>query len=360
MEYRDYYATLGVGKGATQAEIKRAFRKLARQHHPDVNATDPAAERRFKEVNEAYAVLSDPEKRTAYDGLGADWEAYQRAGSAGGPFAGARGFPGGIRFEYRGDPEDLAGFSDFFRTFFAGGSGAEQRTPGTRTRVRSTGGLDLEDLLSGLGATSPDVGGRIQWVDQDGRAAGANGRRRTGRRDVEAEAEVSLEEVASGTERLVQVGDRRFEVRIPSGVTSGQRIRLTGKAGAGPGAGHVYLTIRVRPHPVFARDGSDLSRELPISLEEALLGAQVPVGTLSGRTLLLTIPAGTQNGRTFRLRGQGLPRFKAEGRGDLLVRTRVVLPTTLDEDGRRFARAFLDHVAQPNPREEAPPTGHRS
>src|SRR5918996_2003017 len=150
MEYRDYYAALGVPRNASQAEIKKAYRKLARQHHPDVNKGDAAAERRFKEVNEANAVLGDPEKRKAYNQLGADWEMYQRAGAgsgrAGNPFAGFTGFrggagsPGGVRFEYHGDPEDLAGFSEFFRTFFAGGAspfGDEQTAPrgGTRTGV---------------------------------------------------------------------------------------------------------------------------------------------------------------------------------------------------------------------------------
>jgi curved DNA-binding protein len=247
MEYRDYYATLGVPRSATQAEIKKAFRKMARKHHPDVNKTDPDAERRFKEVNEAYAVLGEPDKRTAYDTLGANWEDYQRAGASRGPgrpgadpFAGfpgsaGAGGPGGIRFEFHGNPEDLEGFSDFFRTFFAGGSdpgtgstgAARGRGRRTATRMAGTdagldelfGGSNLDDLLAA-----------------DGRAR-AN--RPPPRQDIGAEVEVSLEEVATGTERLLDVEGRRLEVKIPKGVQTGQRIRLSGKAGTGPNAGHV-------------------------------------------------------------------------------------------------------------------------
>ena len=174
MDYKYYYATLDVPRNASQADIKKAFRKLARQYHPDVNKGDAAAEGRFKEINEAHDVLSDPEKRKAYDELGANWEAYQRAGAAGGagtPFGGARGFaggPGNIRFEFRGDPEDLAGYSDFFRTFFAGGFGggaggtADRPRAGGGSARRSrqtpggTGSFDLNELFGILGASDVD------------------------------------------------------------------------------------------------------------------------------------------------------------------------------------------------------------
>ncbi|MFN8619699.1 MAG: J domain-containing protein [Chloroflexota bacterium] len=147
------------------------------------------------------------------------------------------------------------------------------------------------------------------------------------------------------------MGDKRLEVTVPKGMDTGQRIRLSGKA---PGGGDLTLVAKVRPHPIFTRSGADVARELPIALGEALLGAEIPVGTLAGRTLLLTIPAGTQNGRQFRLRGHGLPRFKAEGHGDLLVRARVVLPAALDDEGRRLAQQLIDHIDQPNPREGRP------
>lgn len=379
MEYRDYYATLGVPRTATQAEIKKAFRKLARKHHPDVNKTDPAAEGRFKEISEANEVLSDPEKRKAYDTLGANWEAYQQAGGAGAagaagadPFAGfsgnasGSGGPGGIRFEFHGDPDDLDGFSDFFRTFFAGGAAGgaggagTSRRSGRRTAARtSSGEIDIDELLGGRasafgGASSGGFGsGRNAFGSDLDDLFTSNGRARSSRaaarQHLGAEVEVTLEEVATGTERLLEVDGKRFQVKIPKGVETGQRIRLSGKAGTGPDAGHVYLTVRVLPHPAFTRSGADLTRELPITLKEALLGAEVPVETLTGR-VLLRIPPETQTGRTIRLSGQGLPRFKSEGRGDLYVRTRVVLPTGLDEKARELAREFIDYVKQPDPR----------
>ena len=323
MEYRDYYATLGVPRRASQADIKKAFRKLARQYHPDANKGNAAAEERFKEINEANEVLSDPEKRKLYDQLGSNWQAYQHAGAGtggpGSPFAGFQGFsggPGGVRFEYRGNPEDLAGFSEFFRTFFGGGLGddlfaepARGRTS-TRTRVR-TG--SLEDLLSG------------------------NGRAGT-RSRLETEADVSLEEVADGTKRLLDIEGRRIEVTIPSGVADGQRIRFSGVA---PDGGDVYLRVKVRPHSTFARKGADLHREVPITLREALLGGEVRVATLSG-SVMLRIPVETQNGRVFRLAGKGLPKFRGDGRGDLYVKVRVALPTGLSDAARKAADRFLE------------------
>ena len=153
-----------------------------------------------------------------------------------------------------------------------------------------------------------------------------------------------------GTERHLQVGDKTLEVRVPPGVRDGQKIRLTGKAAGG---GNVYITVRVAKHPRFTRDGADLSLDLSLTLGEALLGAEVPITTLAGKTLALTIPPGTQNGRVFRLTGQGLPRFGTAGRGDLRVRTKVVLPTYLDDEGRAKAQAFIDHIDQTDPRADA-------
>jgi DnaJ-class molecular chaperone len=167
------------------------------------------------------------------------------------------------------------------------------------------------------------------------------------RSDAVATTSVTLEEVLTGTERVLQVGGKRLEVRVPAGVRDGQRIRLSGKA---EGGGHIYLTVTVEPHKTFTRDGANLTRELPLTLGEALLGGKVHVETLGGKRLLLTIPTGTQQGRVFRLTGQGLPRATGDGRGDLLVRTRVVLPTHLDEEGRSLASALVEHVDQPDPR----------
>lgn len=362
MEYRDYYATLGVPRTASQADIRKAFRRLAREHHPDVNKGDTGAEQRFKEVSEANEVLSDPEKRKAYDQLGANWEAYQRAGAgAGGAnpfqgFGGAAASPGGIRFEFHGDPDDLAGFSDFFRTFFAGsatgGAAAASPSPGWRTR---TAGVDpnLEPLFGGIGG---EFGaGHASSGFGTGSARGRRPDRAASRSDATATTTVSLEEVMTGTERVLQVGGKRLEVKVPPGVRDGQRIRLSGKA---DGGGDIYLTVAVEPHRTYTRDGANLSRELPLTLGEALLGGQVHVETIVGKRLLLTIPAGTQQGRVFRLTGQGLPRGKGDGRGDLLVRTRVVLPTHLDEEARELAKAFVDHVDQPSPRHDAARASH--
>jgi DnaJ-class molecular chaperone len=359
MEYKDYYAVLGVPRTASQAEIKRAFRKLAREHHPDVRPDDRAAERRFKEISEANEVLSDPEKRTRYDTLGSNWDAYQRAGAGGAdpfgpgsPFAGFRtaGSPGNVRCEFAGEAGD---FSEFFRTFFSGMGGAPGGRGSTaagsgrgRSRARvetdAFGGGSIEDLLAGFGAGTRGPG----------RGAGgpqAASRPQAAPPATRATVHVSLEDAFGGATRLVDLDGKRLEVKIPAGVDTGSKIRLRGRGGGeGETARDLILTIAVTPHPVFTREGSDLVRELPISLREALLGAEVPVRGLGGR-LLLTIPPGTQSGRTFRLAGQGMPKLRGEGRGALLVRTRVILPT-LDDAGRRAAAAFLDSISQPSPR----------
>lgn len=333
MEYRDYYATLGVPRTASQADIKKAFRKLAREHHPDVNKGNATAEKRFKEVSEANEVLSDPEKRKLYDQLGSNWQSYQQSGSSGSaggnPFAGFGGFgsggPGGVRFEYHGNPEDLASFSDFFQAFFAGGSSSRFGSTATQTRTRAGSG-SIEDLLAGLNTASSQPAG---------------GRRRTqARASMEAETEVELEEVASGTKRVLDVEGRRIEVDIPAGVADGQRIRFSGVA---PDGSDVHLKVRVKPSREFTRKGADLTRDVPVSLREALLGGEVAVRTLTGR-VLLRIPPETQNGKTFRLAGKGLPHFRKDGRGDLFARVRVVLPTDISDDAKKAAETFLDLV----------------
>jgi curved DNA-binding protein len=348
MEYKDYYAVLGVPRTASQAEIKKAFRKLAREHHPDANPDDTAAERRFKDVNEAHAVLSDPAKRKQYDALGADWEAYSRAGAAagqagadpfgpGGPFAGyAAGGqgPGNVRYEFRtsGDPGE---FSDFFRVFF-GGEGVGGPAGGTRRRG-ATGGTSFEDILAGMGiASDPAAGGR-QTTSRSPRTAPPAS---------EAHAEITLEEAYHGTTRLVDVEGTRLEVKIPKGADTGTRVRITGR---GAGGGDLYVVVRVTPDPRFTRRGADLDTEVPLTLGEALLGGEVPVRTPKGR-VLLTVPAGTQNGRTFRLAGQGMPRVGGGGNGDMYVKTRVVLPTRLEPEAREAAERFVGLVDQPDPR----------
>ncbi len=353
MEYKDYYALLGVPRSASQTDIKKAFRKLARKHHPDISGGDVAAERRFKEINEANAVLSDPDKRSLYDRLGADWESYARAGATAGAAAGARrgasgagfgGAPGGgsVRYEFHTTGGDAGEFSDFFNAFFGGASEPLGGSGPGRGR-RPTGGATFEDILAGMGldgsATSAPRGAA--------RTTGA-GPAPAGARPASAEAvaEITLDEAYHGTTRLVEVEGKRLEVTLPRGADTGTRIRLSGK---GPGGGDLFVVVRQQPDKLFTRRGADLERELPITLEEALLGAEVPVRSPKGR-VLLTIPAGTQPGRVFRLRGRGMPRFKADGHGDLLVRVKVVLPTDLDDDTRAAAIRFLDLAKQPDPR----------
>jgi curved DNA-binding protein len=342
MEYKDYYAVLGVPRTASQAEIKKAFRKLARQHHPDAKPGDTGAERRFKEVNEANEVLGDPGKRRQYDELGANWEAISRAraagAGAGGPFAGFGGPGGNVRYEFH-TTGDAGEFSDFFRVFFGEEAhGGPVTSGGPRRGTRPTGGPGFEEILAGMGLGSHG--------SPTGTAGGGQSHRQPPRPAAEAHAEISLSEAYHGTSRLVEVDGKRLEVTIPPGADTGTRIRLTGKA---PGGGDLFVIVRQLPDARFARRGADLERELPISLEEALLGAEVRVETLKG-SVLLKIPAGTQSGRTFRLTGQGMPRFRAGGHGDLYVKAKVVMPTNLSDKARAAARRFLDLVQQPDPR----------
>jgi curved DNA-binding protein len=306
MEYQDYYETLGVSRDADEKEIRRAFRRLARQYHPDVNPGDAEAEERFKEINEAYEVLSNPEKRAKYDQLGREWSRWQQAGGQSRDFDWGQwttGAPGGegqrVHVQY-GTPEDLqdlfgdrSPFSDFFGQIFGG-----------------------------MGAGGPSA-----------RGAGPQGfeyqvPRRRGR-DFEQDLEISLREAYQGTTRTLQKDGRRLEVRIPAGARSGTRVRLRQEGGpgtAGGESGDLYLRIRVAPDPQFERRGDDLYVRVPVDLYTAVLGGEVQVPTLEG-PVMLTIPAGTQNGRQFRLRGKGMPRLREpEQRGDLYARVEVRLP----------------------------------
>lgn len=360
MEVQDYYKTLGVQRNATQAEIKKAFRKLARESHPDRHPGDTSAERRFKELNEANEVLSDPAKREKYDRFGRDWEAYARAGAAtgapggtagdpfgpGGPFA-RYGYAGGgpsagqggnVRYEFHTTGDD-ADFSDFFRMMFGEDAAPGPANTGGGGRAGSSRRGGLDDILSGMGFGRGGGG--------SGSAAGSGARPQPQAiAPVEATAEVSLEEAFHGTSRIVEIGGKRFEVSIPRGVDTGSRVKLTGR---GPDGRDLVVVIRMAPNRTFTRRGADLDREVPVTLREALLGGDVRVGTLKG-TVLLTLPAGTQNGKTFRLTKQGMPRLKGGDAGDLYVRIRVVLPTQLSDEAREAASHFLDLVHQPDPR----------
>jgi curved DNA-binding protein len=316
VEFRDYYEVLGVPRTASQAEIKKAFRRLAREHHPDRNAGDSDAERRFKDVNEAHAVLSDPEKRQRYDQVGANWQAYEQAGfdpNQAGDWSAFGGAPGGMRWTVRtASGDDLGGFSDFFRVFFGDGPPESGSSFG-----------------SSFGGAFGDLGER------------RTGRQPATRAEAHGTVEVTLSEVAKGTERTVAVDGRRLQVKIPPGVSDGAHIRLRDQG--------VTLTVKVKPHPHFAREGADLSTELPITLAEALLGAEVPVPTLNGKVNLRVRP-NTQNGQVITIRGRGLPkRGHPNEKGDLHVTARVVLPH-LDQVAQEEFRAFADAHPQPDPR----------
>ncbi len=243
---------------------------------------------------------------------------------------------GNVRYEFRTGGQGGEGFSDFFHVFFGADGPAGATTGGAgggpARGTRPTGGMGFEDILAGMGI--------------DGRSVGNPPPRPAPPARHEATAELTLEEAFHGTTRRVEVEGKRLEITIPPGADTGTKIRLTGK---GPGGGDLVVVTRVLPDKTFTRKGADLERELPLTLEEALLGGEVSVGTLKGR-VLLTIPAGTQPGRSFRLRGQGMPRFKGTGHGDLLVRVKVMLPTDLSDDAKAAARAFLDVVDRSDPR----------
>ena len=291
MEYRDYYKVLGVSRDADEKEIKRAYRKLARKFHPDVNPNDKDAEERFKEINEAHEVLSDPEKRRQYDQLGASWQQYQRRGGA----------PGG--------------FEDFARQWSGQAGGNVQY-------------VDLDDLF-GQGSLGDLLGALFGF---GGRTTCQRPRRS---RDVEVPVELTLEEAFHGTTRRLERGDgRTITVRIPPGARTGSRIRLAGQGnpsrGGGP-ASDLFLKVSVRPHHVLRQDGIDLRQNLELDLYTAVLGGEVPVETLNG-TVMLRIPAGTSGGKTFRLRGKGMPDPNNPKRsGDLYAQIQVKIPQELSD-----------------------------
>ncbi|MEP7040742.1 MAG: DnaJ C-terminal domain-containing protein, partial [Chloroflexota bacterium] len=284
---------------------------------------------RFKEANEANAVLSDPEQRRRYDELGANWQAYDNAGFPGGAtdWAGVGGAPGGVRWETRRvNAEDLGGFSDFFRAFFGG-----EASP----RAASSSGFDQVFDFGNLGGAAPRAVGRPA--------------------EAHAIAEVTLAEVARGAERMVSADGRRLQAHIPAGVNDGARIRLRGALkdpGGGPAGGppgDVVIKVRVKADPRFERRGADLVTELKLTLAEALLGAEVPVPIPTG-TVKLRVRPNTQNGQEIRLAGRGLPK-RGGGKGDLIVRTRIVLPTLGDEARDEVAKILGRHP-QADPRAE--------
>ncbi len=315
MDYKDYYKILGVKKNASDGEIKSAFRKLARKHHPDVNPGDTSAANRFKEVSEAYEVLSAPEKREKYDSFGSQWKQYQRAGGSAEDFDWGQwaAQPGGQRVYSRSvSPEEFenifgggsGGFSDFFETMFGGVGSA--RSGGYRER-------------------------------------GYTPRPRRGQ-DVEHTVRIHLDEALHGVQRILEWEDgRRIEAKIPSGVRTGSRVRLSGQGQPGTSgaqSGDLYVRIEVEPQSRFRREGDDLQLTVPVDLYTALLGGEVRVSGID-RSVDLTIPPETQNGVVFRLKGLGMPNLRnPDQRGDLYVTIEVELPRNLSRKEKELVREW--------------------
>ncbi len=317
MDFKDYYATLGVSKTASQKEIKAAYRKLAKDLHPDRNPGNAKSEARFKEVGEAYAVLGDAGKRKKYDELGANWRAYEQAQQSGQGFSGGWP-PGGFAVDFGEgggatrmsveDMQDLFGeehpFSDFFTTFFGGGGGPQ--------------------------------GPRAQRAPRPRRG-----------RDIEHGVDLTLEEVARGATRKLALKTgghaRTIEVRIPAGVKDGTRVRAAGEGEggtSGAASGDLYLRVHVVPHPVFERAGDDLRARVKVPLTTAVLGGEAEAPALDGRRRLRIAP-GTQPGQVFRLRGEGLPAVGRDGaRGDLYATVEVTLPHQLTDEEREHYEAL--------------------
>lgn len=303
MEYKDYYKILGVEKTASQADIKKAYRALAKKYHPDKNKGDKTAENKFKDISEAYEVLGDKDKRTQYDQLGANWRQFQHGGRpGGGQYQGYGG--GGFSQE---DINEMfgggagGGFSDFFQQFFGGGGGF-------------------------------------------GQAAGGRTRAHKGH-DYQAEMEISLEEAYNGTSRLITTDKQQLRITTKPGVADGQTLRIKGKGGpaaAGGESGDLYIKVLIRPHPTFKRKGDDLYTDLNLDMYTAILGGETHVDTMSGK-IKLKIPAGTQSGKSLRLRGKGMPHYgKPDQHGDLYVKINVVLPTDLSSEERSLLEKLRD------------------
>src|SRR5579875_2804168 len=333
MEFRDYYKVLGVSRDADEKAIKSAYHKLARKYHPDVNKADPQAEEKFKEINEAYEVLKDPEKRQKYDRWGKDWERYRDAETSGATTgAGANWtdfsdwFSGNRRTTTQGEQQTSTGsFSDFFETLFGDTIG---RTSGRRrTQPQPQRGQDYEHpiqvkLREAYNGTKRNIDVQIEERCPTCGGTGVNG--------------TGVCPNCFGSGRVER--KKTLEVKIPAGVHDGSRVRMAGQGSpgvAGGPAGDIYLLIHVAPDPRFEIDGQNLRTEVEVPLYTALLGGEVPVQAID-RQVSLTIPPETQNGQLFRLRGLGMPSLKGGKKGDLLAKVKVVLPSKLGSEEREL------------------------
>lgn len=328
MDFKDYYATLGVSKTASEKEVKQAFRKLARKFHPDVNPGDKTSESKFKEINEAYEVIGDPEKRKKYDELGSNWKMYEQAQRAGGG-AGAGGF----------DPSQWGGpFGG------AGGAGGNQGSYRTMTQEEMRDLFGNEDPFSDFFHAFFSGSGEPQMRGRGGRAGS---RARQGR-DVEHPIDLSFEDAYRGTMRRLSLKHdghaRTVDVRIPAGVGEGSRVRVSGEGeqGAGGGtAGDLYLRVHLTPDSRFERKGQDLHAKVRVPVTTAVLGGEAEVPSVGGKPIRLKIPPGTQNGQVFRLKGKGMPLVgKADEFGDLYATVEAELPRQLTPEERAHYEAL--------------------
>ncbi|HSP60895.1 MAG TPA: DnaJ C-terminal domain-containing protein [Ornithinimicrobium sp.] len=338
---KDFYAILGVSKDVDEKTLKKTYRKLAREWHPDAKPGDAAAEQRFKDIGEAYAVLSDPEQRKQYDAV--------RAMGGGARFtAGGPGAAGGA-----------GGFEDVFAQMFGGGGGGAQNVRFSTSGGAGAGGIDLEDLLGAFGGAG-GFGGQ-GFPGGQGRAGGGGfpgggypgGGRTVRGQDVEARTTIDFRAATTGdTISLSKPDGGRITTRIPAGVKDGQRIRLRGKGMAAPvqggEPGDLILHVSVQPHPVFGRDGNDLTVDLPVTFAEAALGATVEVPTLEGGSVKVRIAPGTPSGRVLRVKGRGI---KAKGgTGDLRAKGQVVVPQRLSEAAREAVETLRAEETGTDPR----------
>jgi len=325
MDYKDYYKILGVARGAGSDEIKKTFRKLARKYHPDVNPGDKRAEEKFKEINEAYEVLSDPDKRRKYDTLGPNWQ--EQFGFR--PGAGTRRYtysnPGGRGSSF--DFDNGSGFSDFFETLF--GRTASTGARGTRDDfLRRRAGDNIEQPVE-VTLQEAYVGGTRTFNIQSTEVCPV----------CQGTGEVSSKTCANCGGQGMVARNKRIQVKIPAGVDNGSKIRVAGEGQPGIGGGprgDLFLVISVKPDSVYERKGDDLYVDIDVDLVKAMLGGEVPVPLPDGRKLMLNIPPETQNGRMFRLAGKGMPHLRGQDNGNLFARVKVVLPMRLSLEEREL------------------------